>query len=123
MAKLKAHELRRQSREELQSKLKTLKHELGSLRVAKVTGGAPNKLSKIKTYRKDIARVLTTISQKQKDALKEVYKNKKYKPLDLRVKKTRAIRQRLTKHQKSIKTERERKRLAAFPVRKYALKA
>ncbi|KAH7834549.1 hypothetical protein Vadar_017309 [Vaccinium darrowii] len=32
-------------------------------------------------------------------ALREVYKNKKYLPLDMRPKKTRAIRRRLTKHQ------------------------
>ena len=46
-----------------------------------------------------IARVLTVISQKQKAALREAYKNKKFIPLDLRPKKTRAIRRRLTKHQ------------------------
>jgi large subunit ribosomal protein L35e len=49
--------------------------------------------------RLSIAQVLTVISQKQKAALREVYKNKKYLPLDLRPKKTRAIRRRLTKHQ------------------------
>lgn len=38
------------------------------------------------------------ISQKQKSALREPYMNKKYLPLDLRPKKTRAIRRRLTKH-------------------------
>jgi large subunit ribosomal protein L35e len=49
--------------------------------------------------RTSIARVLTVMSQKQKSALREAYKNKKYLPLDLRPKKTRAIRRRLTKHQ------------------------
>lgn len=49
--------------------------------------------------RLSIAQVLTVISQKQKAALREAYKNKKYLPLDLRPKKTRAIRRRLTKHQ------------------------
>lgn len=52
-----------------------------------------------KVVRLSIAQVLTVISQKQKAALREVYKNKKYLPLDLRPKKTRAIRRRLTKHQ------------------------
>lgn len=52
-----------------------------------------------KLVRLSIARVLTVISQKQKLALREAYKNKKYLPLDLRPKKTRAIRRRLTKHQ------------------------
>uniref|UniRef100_A0A2P2L643 Uncharacterized protein n=1 Tax=Rhizophora mucronata TaxID=61149 RepID=A0A2P2L643_RHIMU len=52
-----------------------------------------------KVVRLSIARVLTVISQAQKAALRKVYKNKKFLPLDLRPKKTRAIRRRLTKHQ------------------------
>ncbi len=44
-------------------------------------------------------------------------------PLDLRPKKTRAIRKALTPAQKALKTEREKKRHAAFPLRNYALKA
>lgn len=50
-----------------------------------------------------IAQVLTVISQTQKEKLREVYKKKKYLPLDLRPKKTRAIRRRLTKHQVIIR--------------------
>jgi large subunit ribosomal protein L35e len=68
--------------------------------------------------RLSIAQVLTVISQKQKAALREVYKNKKYLPLDLRPKKTKAIRRRLTKHQASLKIERERKKETYFPLRK-----
>ncbi|RZR78198.1 hypothetical protein BHM03_00003473 [Ensete ventricosum] len=96
------HELRGKTKAELQNQLKDLKNELSLLRVAKVTGGAPNKLSKIKVVRLSIARVLTVISQKQKAALREVYKKKKHIPLDLRPKKTRAIRRRLTKHQVTL---------------------
>ncbi|XP_042007236.1 60S ribosomal protein L35-like isoform X1 [Salvia splendens] len=99
MARIKVHELRVKNKTELLAQLKDLKAELALLRVAKVTGGAPNKLSKIKVVRLSIAQVLTVISQKQKSALREAYKNKKYLPLDLRPKKTRAIRRRLTKHQ------------------------
>ncbi|XP_042462943.1 60S ribosomal protein L35-4-like isoform X1 [Zingiber officinale] len=98
-ARIKVHELRGKTKTELQNQLKELKNELSLLRVAKVTGGAPNKLSKIKVVRLSIARVLTVISQKQKAALREAYKKKKLLPLDLRPKKTRAIRRRLTKHQ------------------------
>ncbi len=47
VAKLKAHELRDKSKKDLHTQLKELKTELGGLRVAKVTGGAPNKLSKM----------------------------------------------------------------------------
>ncbi|KAE8712144.1 60S ribosomal protein L35-4 [Hibiscus syriacus] len=178
LTRIKVHELRNKSKTELLSQLKDLKAELSLLRVAKVTGGAPNKLSKIKVVRLSIAQVLTVIrpvdelnvqrtvhepcggkfvylickvivgiftsktqeniillsrnrwedkgltviSQKQKAALREAYKKKKFLPLDLRPKKTRAIRRRLTKHQQSLKTEREKKREMYFPMRKYAIK-
>lgn len=49
------------------------------------------------TVRKSIARVLTVMNQKARQNLREYYKGKKYLPLDLRAKKTRAIRRRLTK--------------------------
>ncbi|KAK1396314.1 60S ribosomal protein L35 [Heracleum sosnowskyi] len=122
MARIKVHELRTKSKADLLAQLQELKGELSLLRVAKVTGGAPNKLSKIKVVRLSIAQVLTVMQQKQKAALREVYKNKKHMPLDLRPKKTRAIRRRLTKHQASLKTEREKKKEKYFPMRKYAIK-
>lgn len=49
------------------------------------------------TVRKSIARVLTVINQKTRAELRVKTAGDKYKPLDLRVKKTRAIRRRLTK--------------------------
>jgi excinuclease UvrABC nuclease subunit len=49
------------------------------------------------TVRKSIARVMTVMNQKARQNLRELYKTKKYAPLDLRPKKTRAIRRRLTK--------------------------
>ena len=51
------------------------------------------------------------------------FQGKKYKPLDLRPKKTRAIRKALTPHEKSLKTARELKKIRAFPQRKFAVKA
>jgi large subunit ribosomal protein L35e len=68
------------------------------LRVAKVTGGAASKLAKIGFVRKSIARVLTVYNQTQKDRLRQ-HKFGKYLPTDLREKKTRAIRRRLTPEQ------------------------
>jgi len=47
MAKVKAHELRAKSKADLHKQLDELKQELGQLRVAKVTGGAASKLSKM----------------------------------------------------------------------------
>uniref|UniRef100_A0A3Q3ILE1 Large ribosomal subunit protein uL29 n=1 Tax=Monopterus albus TaxID=43700 RepID=A0A3Q3ILE1_MONAL len=93
-AKIKARDLRGKKKEELLKQLDDLKNELSQLRVAKVTGGAASKLSKIRVVRKSIARVLTVINQTQKENLRKFYKGKKYKPLDLRPKKTRALRRR-----------------------------
>merc|ERR1712046_117850 len=92
MAKIKLHELRQKNKSELMKQLQELKTELAALRVAKVTGGAASKLSKIKVVRKSIARVLTVVNQTQKQQLRLHFKGKKYMPLDLRYKKTRAIR-------------------------------
>jgi len=63
------------------------------------------------------------MNHKARQNLREYYKDKKYLPLDLRAKKTRAIRRRLTKHEKSLKTLKQSKRDAHFPIRKYAVKA
>merc|ERR1719346_482686 len=73
--------------------------------------------------RKSIARVHIVMAQKQKDNLRKFYRNKKYKPLDLRPKKTRAMRRRLTSHEKSLKTSKELRKMRAFPQRKFAVKA
>jgi large subunit ribosomal protein L35e len=121
--KLSARDLREQGKDELLAQLTELKKELQALRVAKVTQGAPSKMGKIRVVRKNIARVLTVYNQKQKGALKAAYANKKYVPIDLRSKKTRAIRRRLTKHQASAKTAKQIKKERAFPARKYAVKA
>jgi len=51
------------------------------------------------------------------------YKNKKYAPLDLRPKQTRAIRRRLSPEDAKIVTERTKKRLSHFPQRRFAVKA
>ena len=72
--------------------------------------------------RKSIARVLTVINAQQRAQLRVFYKGKKYIPLDLRPKKTRAIRRRLTAHESSLKTAKEKKKLTHFPQRKFAVK-
>eukprot|EP00878_Enallax_costatus_P000341 GHUV01000421.1.p1 GENE.GHUV01000421.1~~GHUV01000421.1.p1 ORF type:complete len:131 (+),score=57.96 GHUV01000421.1:58-450(+) len=130
MAKIKAHELKNKNKQELLSQLNELKTELAALRVAKVTGGAPNKLSKIKVVRKSIARVHTVYRQNIRTALRSKISNdaankkgKTFLPLDLRVKKTRTLRRALSKEQKNKLTEKEQKRAVAFPRRKFAVKA
>jgi len=121
--KVKVHELRNKSKADLTKQLEELKTELAALRVAKVTGGAASKLSKIKVVRKNVAQVLTVINQTTKMHLRKEYKGKDLKPLDLRFKKTRAIRRALTKKEASLKTTKQMKKEKHFPLRKYAVKA
>ena len=49
--KLRVHELRNKSKGDLEKQLEELKTELAALRVAKVTGGAASKLSKMCAHR------------------------------------------------------------------------
>ncbi len=72
--KIKCSELRTKKKEELTKQLEDLKTELASLRVAKVTGGAASKLSKIRVVRKSIARVYIVMHQKQKENIRKLYR-------------------------------------------------
>merc|ERR1712157_644769 len=120
MVRVKAVELRNKDKDALVSQLGELRKELSQLRVAQVTGSSPSKLAQIKVVRKSIARVNTVISQTQRQQLRLHFKNAKYAPTDLRAKKTRALRRAMTKSEKAIKTERQKKKLAHFPKRKFA---
>lgn len=97
-----------------------MKKELADLKVQKLT---KQFVPKIKTVRKDIARVLTVINAQQRATVRAFYAGKKYIPKELRAKKTRALRRALTKEQKNLKTERARKLAIAYPVKQFALKA
>ncbi|EGD88990.2 60S ribosomal protein L35 [Trichophyton rubrum D6] len=121
-AKVKTSQLWNKSKDDLTKQLDELKTELGQLRVQKIAGGSSSKLTRIHDLRKSIAKVLTVINANQRSQLRLFYKNKKYLPLDLRAKKTRAIRRRLTTHQASLKTEKQKKKDMHFPQRKYAVK-
>ncbi|XP_075392210.1 large ribosomal subunit protein uL29-like [Tenrec ecaudatus] len=122
MAKIRARELGGK-KEELLKQLDDLKVELSQLCVAKVTGGAASKLSKIRVVRKSIAQVLTVMNQTQKENLRKFYKRKKHKPLDLRPKKTGAMRRRLNKPGESLKTRKQQLKERLYPLRKHAVKA
>ncbi|CAI2161669.1 14031_t:CDS:2 [Funneliformis geosporum] len=120
---VKAHEIRDKAKPELDKQLEDLKKELVSLKVQKIAGGAASKLTKLREVRKAIARVNTVISQKQRTELRKLYRGKKYKPTDLRPKKTRAIRRRLSKNEAKMTTLRAHKKAIHFPQRKFAVKA
>ena len=123
MVKVKAHELRNKTSKELLKELDDLKNELAQLRVAKVAGGAASKLARIKVVRKSIARVLTVYNQKQRSDARKEHKGKKYLPVDLRPKKTRAIRRALTTAQKYAMTTKQKTKNANFPQRRFAVAA
>jgi large subunit ribosomal protein L35e len=118
---VKAYELRGKTKEELLTLLDDNRKELSELKVAKVTGGAASKIAKIKSVRKNIARVLTVHNQQQKEGVRKASAGSKYISKDLRVKKTRAIRRALTKAQANAKTIKQQKKEQAFPVRKFAV--
>ncbi|KZF22276.1 hypothetical protein L228DRAFT_247928 [Xylona heveae TC161] len=121
--KVRTNQLWGKNKEELKKQLDELKTELGQLRVQKISGGGATKLNKIHDLRKSIARVLTVINHNQRAQLRLFYKNKKYLPLDLRAKQTRAIRRRLTKHEATLVTEKQKKKQVHFPQRTFAVKA
>merc|ERR1711885_110947 len=89
----------------------------------KVTSGGATKLCKIKSVRKNIAKVLTVMNQAQKAELQKFYRGKKVRPTDLKPRKTRALRQRLNKHESGLKKLKQIRREQKTAVRKYALKA
>lgn len=123
MAKLKIKDLKLKKKDELSKQLDELKQELSNLRVAKVTGGTASKLAKIRIFRRDIARILTVMSHNQRENLRKFYKDKKFRPTDLRPKLTRSKRKDLTPHEKSLVTRKQRRRSTFYPERKFALKA
>jgi large subunit ribosomal protein L35e len=120
---VKAYALRGQTKEDLLKTLGDLRKELSELHVAKVTDSNASKVAKIKGVRKSIARVLTVHNQQQKEGLRKAAEKLKYKPKDLRAKKTRAMRRALTKDEKKMKTHKQLRALAAFPKVKFAIKA
>jgi large subunit ribosomal protein L35e len=91
--------LRKETKADLLAQLKDLEVELALLRVAKITGGAPKKLSKIKVVRLSIVQV-RDFSETEgciKGSLQEVFSTRSSPKED------RAIRRRLTKHHTSLK--------------------
>ena len=138
-----AAEYRKKNTTELLADLKKLREELQTIRFTKVTRTAVAKLSKIKPLRKQIARILTIIRENKKSEVisklltketKEVVDGKestvsktiknlkmKHLPLDLRPKKTRALRRKMTKFESKLLTLKLFKRKLSFPMRKFAV--
>ncbi|CAD8172385.1 unnamed protein product [Paramecium octaurelia] len=120
--KFKVRKLREQKPEDLLKDLEKLKGELIQLRTVKVSAGNAQKLGRIGLVRKRIAKYLTVINEQRRNQVKSTTKHASNLPVDLRGKKTRAIRQRLTRSEKAQKTLRQWKKQNNFPLRKFALK-
>ena len=118
---VKASSLRKKTEEELLKDLEEFRKNLSELRFNKVSASHQMKVSKLRTVRKDIARVLTVLNTMKKDAAKEKYAKAKYKPLDLRPQKTRRLRKRMTNNQMRLRTLRARKQSENFPQRTFAV--
>jgi large subunit ribosomal protein L35e len=115
--------MRTSTRAELTAKLAEQQQRLMTLRVAAVSGGGASKTSQITETRKNVARVLTVLSQKARAETRKAVRGSKYLPLDFRPKKTRALRQRLTTGEFKKTTIKAQKRERHFPMRKYSLAA
>ena len=101
-----------------------LKEELRNLRNAKASSGSASKLAKIKGVRRNIARNLTILNQKERHtAAGSLHKASNKRALFLRTKLTRAFRRQLSNQQKSKQIVKLQKRAANFPTRTYGLKA
>merc|ERR1712159_401507 len=121
--KEKAHELRGQEDAALITKLNNLRGELVKLRTSKVSSGPQVKLARIRVVRKSIAKVLTVVNEKRRNAAKDLWKKKKYNPYDLRAKRSKHARRQLTRHQSNLRTARAAKKAGNFRQRKFAVTA
>jgi large subunit ribosomal protein L35e len=110
MQRVKAHNLRKFDDDKLVDELNKFRKELQDLRVSKVSSQPQVKLTKIRQVRKSIAKALTVLSEKRIDAAREENKKKRYTPKDLRLKKTRAWRRKLTKFEEKKLTLRAQKK-------------
>ncbi|KAM3140553.1 hypothetical protein pb186bvf_007365 [Paramecium bursaria] len=119
--RVRVKKLREQKPEDLLKGLEELKKELSTLRTQKVSAGNAQKLSKIKLVRKKIAKHLTVLNLNRRSDLRAQTKNPARLPVDLRPKRTRALRHRLNRHQRAQKTERQWKQVNNFPLRKFAV--
>ena len=113
--------MRKSNENELLVMLEGQRKGLVSLRTSKVASAPQVKLAQIKVVRKNVAKLMTVINEKRRAAAKDVWKNKKYTPKDLRTKGTKSSRSGLSKDEKKIQTVRAQKKAANFRLRKFAV--
>ena len=91
--------------------------------MSKVAAAPQVKLAKVRHVRKNIAKVLTVISEKRRAEARDAFSKAKYTPYDLRAKKTRAFRRKMTKFERTRTTKRAQKKADNSKLRKYAVAA
>merc|ERR1711937_1064222 len=123
MNRVKAHELRNKAEADCTEELAKHRKELAALRVSKVAAAPQVKLAKVRAVRKNIAKVLTVLNEKRRSEAKDSMKKARYTPYDLRLKKTRAFRRRMTRFEKTRQTSRQQKKADNNKLRKYAVAA
>ncbi|GMM52935.1 ribosomal 60S subunit protein L35B [Starmerella bacillaris] len=119
MSDIKIKDIRELSDEQLKTQLIDLKENLLQLRAKK----ANVRSGEIHRVRKNIARVLTVINLKARSEVLANTSNPRRLPKDIRPKLTRALRRKLSASDANRRTLKAQKKSAAFPHRKYALKA
>merc|ERR1711981_291006 len=123
MQRVKAHELRNKDETACVEELQKHRKELASLRVSKVAAAPQVKLAKVRAVRKNIAKVLTVLNEKRRAEAREAFGKKKHTPYDLRQKKTRAFRRKMSKFERTRMTNRAQKKHDNSKLRKYAVAA
>merc|ERR1712151_106205 len=123
MQRVKAHELRSKDEQACVEELQKHRKEWASLRVSKVAAAPQVKLAKVRAVRKNIAKVLTVISEKRRAEARDAFAKKRYTPYDLRQKKTRAFRRKMTKFERTRTTKRQQEKADNSKLRKYAVAA
>merc|ERR1712195_204409 len=109
MQRVKAHELRTKDETACIEELTKHRKQLASLRVSKVAAAPQVKLAKVRAVRKNIAKVLTVLNEKRRAEATAKFAKKRYTPYDLRQKKTRAFRRKMTKFEVHRTTKRVRR--------------
>lgn len=116
--------IRESDSEAIRANIEKLKDELKTLRNSKASSGSATKLAKIKTVRRNIARSLTILNQKERANLEgKLHAGSGKRAIFLRSKLTRAVRRSLTLHQKTKQIAKVQKRSLNFPTRNYGLRA
>merc|ERR1711939_437167 len=123
MNRVKAHELRTKSEADCTEELAKHRKELAALRVSKVAAAPQVKLAKVRAVRKNIAKVLTVLNERRRAEARDAFAKKRYTPYDLRQKKTRAFRRKLSRHERTKQTLKAHKKSSDNKMRKFALAA